>query len=337
MKKIAVIGVEEGVGREVLNLLAEENVPLGNVVALEPRSALGNIVSYGEDDELDVLSLDAFDFHDVEIAVFAVSAEVAKKYAPKAVAAGARVIDCSAAFVGDADIPMVVSGINEDRLPGMKKGIVSVPSAEVAQMLIPLQNIARDCGIRRIVVSTYSSVSSYGREAMDELFNQTRKIFMNETLADDQKVFHKQIAFNAVPQVGDFIGEETACEWAFNAEAKQILGGEVKVHANCAVIPAFIGSAQYLNVECAKEIDVDVARRLIKEVKDMVVFDKQVDGGYVTLHDVQGENGIYVSRLRQDNSVENGISLWCAADSLRAAGARNIVNIIRSLQKNKLN
>ena len=337
MKKIAVIGVEEGVGREVLNLLAEENVPLGNVVALEPRSALGNIVSYGEDDELDVLSLDAFDFHDVEIAVFAVSTEVSKKYAPKAVAAGARVIDCSAAFVGDADIPMVVSGINEDRLPGMKKGIVSVPSAEVAQMLIPLQNIARDCGIRRIVVSTYSSVSSYGREAMDELFNQTRKIFMNETLADDQKVFHKQIAFNAVPQVGDFIGEETACEWAFNAEAKQILGGEVKVHANCAVIPAFIGSVQYLNVECAKEIDVDVARRLIKEVKDVVVFDKQVDGGYVTLHDVQGENGIYVSRLRQDNSVENGISLWCAADSLRAAGARNIVNIIRSLQKNKLN
>lgn len=337
MKKIAVIGVEEGVGREVLNLLAEENVPFKNVVALEPRSALGNIVSYGEDDELDVLSLDTFDFHDVEIAVFAVSAEVAKKYASKAVAAGARVIDCSAAFIGDADIPMVVSGINEDYLPEMKKGIVSVPSAEVTQMLIPLQNIARDCGIRRIVVSTYSSVSGYGREAMDELFNQTRKIFMNETLADDQKVFHKQIAFNAVPQVGDFIGEETACEWAFNAEAKQILGGEVKVHANCAVIPAFIGSAQYINVECAKEIDVDVARRLIKEVKDVVVFDRQVDGGYVTLHDVQGENGIYVSRLRQDNSVKNGISLWCAADSLRAAGARNVVNIIRFLQKNKLN
>ncbi len=337
MKKIAVIGVEEGVGREVLNLLAEENIPFKNVVALEPRSALGNMVSYGEDDELDILSLDTFDFKDVETAVFAGSAEVAKKYAPKAVAAGARVIDCSAAFVGDADVPMVVSGINEDRLPGMKKGIVSVPSAEVAQMLIPLRNIARDCGIRRIVVSTYSSVSSYGREAMDELFNQTRKIFMNETLADDQKVFHKQIAFNAVPQVGDFIGEETACEWAFNAEVKQILGGDVKVHANCAVIPAFIGSAQYINVECAGEIDVDVARKLIKEVKDVVVFDKQVDGGYVTLHDVQGENGIYVSRLRQDNSVENGISLWCVADGLRAAGARNVVDIIHALRNNKLN
>lgn len=337
MKKIAVIGVEEGIGREVLNLLAEENVPLKNVAALEPRSALGNMVSYGEDDELDILSLDTFDFKDVEIAVFAASAEVARKYAPKAVAAGARVIDCSAAFVGDADIPMVVSGINDDSLPGMKKGIVSVPSAEVAQMLIPLQNIAREYGIKRIVVSTYSAVSGYGREAMDELFNQTRKIFMNETLADDQKVFHKQIAFNVIPQVGEFIGEETACEWAFNAETKQVLGGDVKVHANCAMIPAFIGSAQFINVECAKEIDVDEARKQIKKVKEVVVFDKQVDGGYVTLHDVQGENGIYVSRMRQDASADNGFSLWCAADNLRAAGARNVVNIIHYLQDNKLN
>lgn len=337
MKKIAVIGVEESLGREVLNLLSEANIPLRNVLALEPRSVLGNIVSYGEDDDLDVLSLEGFDFKDVEIAVFATSAEVCKKYVSKAVSAGAKVIDCSGAFVGDNEIPMVVHGINDDRLPGMKKGIVSVPSAEVTQMLIPLQNIAKICGIRRIIVSTYTSVASYGREAMDELFNQTRKIFMNDTLVDDQKVFHKQIAFNVVPQVGDFIGEETSYEWAFNAETKQVLGGEVKVHANCAVIPAFIGSAQYINVECDKEVDVDIARKLIKEVKDVIVFDKQVDSGYVTLHDVQGENGIYVSRLRQDSSVENGISLWCAADNLRAAGARNIINIIHSLQKNKLN
>ncbi|MBQ7285549.1 MAG: aspartate-semialdehyde dehydrogenase [Alphaproteobacteria bacterium] len=337
MKKIAVIGIEEGIGREVLNLLAEENISPKNVVALEPRSALGNMVSYGEDDELDVLSLDNFDFKDVEVAIFAVSTEVVRKYAPKAVAAGAKVIDCSGAFVGDEDVPMIVSGINDDILLGMKKNIISVPSADVAQMLIPLQNIARQFDIKRIVVSTYSAVSGYGRAAMDELFNQTRKIFMNETLADDQKVFHKQIAFNVIPQVGEFIGEETACEWNFNAQTKQVLGGEVKVHANCAMIPAFIGSAQFINVECHKEIDVDEARQQIKKVKDVIVFDKQVDGGYVTLHDAQGENGIYISRLRQDAGVENGFSLWCIADNLRAAGARNVLNIIHCIQNNKLN
>lgn len=338
MKKIAVIGAEEGVGREVLTLLAEEGVPAGSVVALEPRSVLGNMVSYGEDDELDVLGLDTFDFKNVEIAVFAVAAEIVKKYAQKAVAAGAKVISCSDAFAGDDKIPMVICGLNDDKLTGLEKNIVSVPSAEFAQLLIPLQNIIRDNGLKRLVISAYTSVSCCGRAAMDELFNQTRKIFMNETLADDQSVFHKQVAFNVIPQVGDFIGEETSGEWAFNSEVKQILGGEVKVHANCAIVPAFLGTAMFINMECAKELDVDKARQKIEEVDGVVVFDKQVDGGYVTLHDAQGENGIYVSRLRQDTGVENGISLWCVADTLRAAGAGNIVGIIRRLQNGgKLN
>lgn len=158
---------------------------------------------------------------------------------------------------------------------------------------------------------------------MDELFDQIRKIYMNDTLVDDQKVFHKQIAFNAIPQVGDFLGDETECEWALNAETKKVLDSNIKVHANCAVIPAFIGCAQYVNVESKDEIDVEDVRSLMKEVNGVVVFDKHTDGGYVTISDVQGEDDIYVSRLRQDVSVENGVSFWCVADNLRVGVAKN--------------
>ena len=331
MQKVAIIGVEEGVGREVLNLLAENEVKVKDVVALEPRSALGNMISYGEDDELDVLSLDGFDFSKVKLAVFATSAEVAKKYIPQALKAGVKVVDITGASNESGKAPMIVCGINEDKLQE-GQNLVSVPSSEVSQMLLPLQAV-KDYKIKRIVVSTYSATSVYGRPAMDELFNQTRKIFMNDTLADDQNVFHKQIAFNVIPHMGDFIGEETSSEWSFNTETKQVLGGDVKVHAKCAIIPAFIGSAQYVNVECAKDIDVSKVREQMKKIKGVIVFDKQVDGGYVTLHDVQGENDVYVSRLRQDVSVENGISFWCVADNQRAAGAKNIMNILHLLAK----
>ena len=331
MQKVAVVGVEEGLGREVLNLLAEKEIKVKDVVALEPRSVLGNMVSYGEDDEVDVLSLNGFDFSKVKLAVFATSAEVAKKYIPHALKAGVKVVDATGASNEGGKAPMIVCGMNEDKL-SEGQNLVSVPSSEVCQMLQPLQAV-KDDKIKRIVVSTYSATSVYGRPAMDELFNQTRKIFMNDTLADDQNVFHKQIAFNVIPHIGDFIGEETSGEWRFNTETKQVLGGDVKVHANCAIIPAFIGSAQYVNVECAKDVDVSKIREQMKKIKGVVVFDKQVDGGYVTLHDVQGENDVYVSRLRQDVSVENGFSFWCVADSQRAAGAKNIINVLHLLAK----
>ena len=332
MKKIAVIGVEEGLGREVLNLLAEQGIKAKDVAALEPRSALGNMVSFGEDEDIDVLSLDGFDFKTVKTAVFAVSKEVAKKYIPSAIAAGVKIIDCSSSLQGEPDVPMIICGINDDEIAKSKRGIISVPSADVTQMLIPLQNLHKEYQIKRLIVSTYTSTSSYGHAAMDELFNQTRRIFMNDTLADDKDVFHKQIAFNVIPHIGDFIGEETLCEWEFNAQSKQVLGPQVKVHANCAVIPAFIGSAQYVNVEFAKEVEVDKARELIKKVKGVVVFDKQTDGGYVTLNDVQGENDVYISRLRQDNSVDSGISFWCVADNMRVA-AGNILSAIKLFEK----
>lgn len=331
MAKVAVIGVEEGVGREVLNLLAEQGFKAKDVIAVEPRSALGNMVSFGEDDELDVLSLDGFDFKTVSTVVFATSAEVAKKHLSAALKAGAKVIDASGASAGEPDVPMIVAGINDDKMKSAARKLIAVPSADVTQLLIPLQKIHENYQIKRLVISTYSATSVYGRPAMDELFNQTRKIFMNDSLADDQAVFHKQIAFNVIPHHGDFIGDETTCEWNFNTEAKQVLGGDVRVHANCAIIPAFVGSAQYVNVECVKDIDVAEARELMQKTEGVVVFDKQVDGGYVTLNDVQGENEIYVSRLRQDSSVENGISFWCVADNMRAAAAKNIINLLKLL------
>ncbi len=331
MKKVAVIGVSENIGREVLAYLAEEGFDRRSVFALEAKSAAGNMVSYGEDDELDVLGLDRFDFSTVDTAVFAASAEVCKKYIPQALEKDVKVVDCSGAFFGEPDVPMIIAGMNDDKLAQAKRGLAAVPSAGVTQMLLPLKLINEQHVISRIVVSDYTSTSVYGKEGMDELFNQTRKIFMNDTLVDDQQVFHKQIAFNVIPQVGEFIGDETQNEWAFNAETKQILGSQVKVHANCAVVPAFIGCGQYVNVEFSDEIDVEEARSLMKKVQGVVVFDKHVDGGYVTINDVQGENNIYISRLRQDTSVENGISFWCVADNLRAGVAKNALSVAKLL------
>lgn len=332
MTKYAVIGVSESTGREIFSALSEAGISSKNVYALEPRSALGNMVSYGEEDELDILGLDGFDFSKVDVAIFTTVKEVSKKYIPTAVKS-CKVIDCSNAYFGDPDVPMIVDGLNDQNLSKAKKGIISVPSADVTQLLLPLKNINEEYGIKRIVVSVYTAASVYGKDGMDELFNQTRKIFMNDTLVDDQKVFKKQIAFNVIPQVGEFIGDETSAEWSFNSEVKQVLNPDVKVHANCAVIPAFIGCGQFVNIECAKDIDVEDARNLMKKVPGVVVFDKHVDGGYVTINDVQGENDIYISRMRQDTSVENGISFWCVADNFRAGMARNVLSLAQKLVK----
>ncbi len=327
--KVAVLGVQNSCGREILALLEENAFRAEDVFALEPKAPLGTLVSFGEDDELDVYNPDEFDFSQVQIAVFAVSDEVSKKYAQRALGKGCKIIDCSKAFFADDDVPMIIAGVNDEDIQKSKRGIISVPSSSVTQMLLPLAKVHQEFVLKRIVVSTYMSTSIYGKEGMDELFAQVRKIYMNDTLADDQNIFKKQIAFNVIPQVEEFIGEETACEWAMNAQTKKVLGGNMKVHANCAIVPSFIGCAEFVNVECEKETDVDEVRKLMKSAKNVVVFDKNVDGGYVTMTDVQGENGVYVSRLRQDVSVENGFSFWCVADNLRAGVAQNVVAVLK--------
>ena len=329
MTKIAVAGAQDSLGREVLSFLEEDGIPAADVTALDSKAPLGTMVSYGEDDELDVFNLDDYDFKGIDIAIFATPSAVSKRFIPKALNRGVKVVDCSDAFFSEADVPLVIAGVNDEKVTETARGLVAIPSAPVAQMLLPLSEVHKNYSIKRIIASTYSSTSIYGKDAMDELFNQTRKIFMNDTLADDQKVFHKQIAFNVIPQVEEFIGDETACEWAINAQTKKIWGGDIKIHANCAVIPAFIGSAQYVNVECTSEVDVDEVRKLMKATKGVVVFDKNVDGGYVTINDVQGESEIYVSRLRQDVSVDNGFSFWCVADNLRAGIAKNAFEVMK--------
>ena len=335
MTKYAIVGAEESVGREILSFMEEDSIKASNVFAVDVNAPLGTQVSYGEDEELDVHNLETFDFSQVNAAVFATTTEVAKRFIPKAIKAGVKVVDATGATFEDSDVPMIISGVNEAEIKKATKGLVTIPSAAVTQMLIPLKAVHDKYKIKRMVVNCYVSTSIYGKEAMDELFDQTRKIFMNESLVDNQKVFNKQIAFNIIPQAGEFIGDETSFEWAMNAETKKVLGVDVKVHANFAVIPAFIGTAQYVNVECAEEIDADEARKLMKSTKGVVVFDKKVDGGYVSLVDVQGEDNIYVSRVRQDVSVENGISFWCVADNLHVGMAKNAYAVMRDLLKSE--
>jgi aspartate-semialdehyde dehydrogenase len=280
---------------------------------------------------MDVFDLRDFDFSAVKLAVFCTSEEVAKRYIPHATAKNVMVIDCSSAYATDIDVPLIISGINDDKVSDAKKGIIAIPSPQVTQLLKPLQKISASNKIKRLVINAYMSASVYGKEAIDELFNQTRKIFMNEPIVDDQEVFHKQIAFNVLPQVGEFIGDETQKEWIMNVEIKKVLGGDVKVHANCAVIPAFVGIGEFVNVECEQEVDVDAIRNLMRDTKGVVVFDKHVDCGYVSLNDVQGESDVYVSRLRQDVSVENGFSFWCVADDLRAGIAQNAFALLKEM------
>lgn len=329
MVKIAVVGAESSIGREVLNFLADGGYRPADVVALEPRAVLGNQVSFGEEDDIDVVNLDNFDFSGIEAAIFATTEEISKRFVHKALDKGVKVVDCSGCFFSDTDVPMIVAGVNDAEIKNARRNLVSVPSATVAQILLPLVEIDKKFKIKRLVVSTYNSTSVYGKEGMDELFSQTRRIFMNESLADCQNVFGKQIAFNAIPQVEEFIGDETKYEWSINAEVKKVLNSNVKVHANCAFVPAFVGSAAYVNVECEKDVDVDEVASMMKQTKDVIVFDKKVSGGYVTMNDVQGEIEVYVSRLRQDVSVENGFSFWCVADNLRFGVAGNAYKIAR--------
>lgn len=328
MTKFAVVGVMESTGREILSLLAENGVSTSDVFALEPNCSIGHQVSYGEDDDLDVQRLDEFDFHQTNGVFFACSADVTQKYIGKAVLAQNKVVDLSGASLSQTTVPMIVAGLNDFAVKEAQN-VVTIPSALTTQILLALSQVNQQFPLVKLVVTAFASTSVYGKPAMDELFNQTRKIFMNASLVDDEQVFQKQIAFNVLPQVGKFIGEETEFEWLINAEVKKVLGGNLKVHANAAFVPAFIGLGAFVNVQTAVEPNLDAVRNLISNTDGVVLFDKQVDGGYVSLNDVQGEDSVYVSRLRQDLSLPNGFSFWCTADNLRATTAQNAFRVMK--------
>ena len=331
MEKIAIVGVTNNLGREILNIFEENGTKAEDIFAVDVNSPLGTQVSYGEEVDMDVFNLDDFDFSSVKLAVFATTEEIAKHYIHRATDKKVKVIDCSGAYALDPEVPLIAEGINSAQINNAKKGVIALTSPQVSQLLKALQKIAPEHKITRMVINTYMPASVYGREAMDELFTQTRKIFMNEPLVDDEKVFKKQIAFNVLPQVGEFIGDETKFEWALNVEIKKILGADIKVHANCAFVPSFMGIGEFVNIECADETDVEEIRNLMRDTDGVVVFDKHVDCGYVSVNDVQGESDVYVSRLRQDISVENGFSFWCVADDLRAGAAQSVYSLVKQM------
>ncbi|MGD9638069.1 MAG: aspartate-semialdehyde dehydrogenase [Alphaproteobacteria bacterium] len=335
---VAVVGATGNVGREMLSILAERNFPVGKVYALASDRSIGKEVSFGEDDTLSVDNLKGFDFSKVDIVLSSAGAKVSKDFAPKAAAAGAVVIDNTSEFRMDSDVPLVVPEVNPEAIAGYKKrNIIANPNCSTIQMVVALKPLHKAYDIKRVVVSTYQSVSGAGKDAMDELFEQTRGIYVNDPIDNNKKVFTKQIAFNAIPHIDVFLDDgSTKEEWKMAVETKKILDSKIEVHANCARIPCFIGHAEYVNIETKKEININEAKKLMEKAEGVVVFDKNVDEGYVTPAEVSGEDAVYVSRIRKDNTVKNGLSFWCVADNLRKGAALNAVQIAEVLIRDYL-
>ena len=313
--KIAVVGATGNVGREMLNTLAERKFPADEIFALASSKSIGRTVSYGEDDELTVSDAATFDFSKADIALFSAGGETAKKLAPKAAEAGCVVIDNSSYWRMEPGVPLVVPEVNADALSGYaKKNIIANPNCSTIQMVLALKPLHDMAAIKRIVVSTYQSVSGAGRAAMDELFNQTRGIYVNDPPQKEE--FTKQIAFNVIPHIDSFMDDgATREEWKMTVETRKILAPEIAVHATCVRVPVF----------------VEDARKAMKDFPGVSVVDYRQDEGYVTPQEVQGEDNVFVSRVRKDPTVENGLSLWCVGDNLRKGAALNAVQIAEKL------
>ena len=333
--KVAVVGATGNVGREMLGILAERAFPADEVVALASRRSVGTEVSFG-DKTLKIKALEHCDFSDVDICLMSAGSPVAKEWGPKVAAAGAVVIDNSSQWRYDADVPLVVPEVNPHALADFRKrGIIANPNCSTAQLVVALKPLHDQATIKRVVVATYQSVSGAGKEAMDELFSQTKAVF---TLGEiESKKFTKRIAFNLIPQIDVFMEDGyTREEWKMVAETKKILDPKIKVTATCVRVPVFIGHSEAVNIEFEKPITADEAREVLRSAPGVLVIDKREPGGYVTPYECAGEDATYVSRIREDATVENGISLWCVSDNLRKGAALNAVQIAEGLINRKL-
>ena len=328
--RVAVVGATGLVGQEMLNILAEREFPAAEVHALASRRSLGQTAAYGNN-TLKVVALDDFDFGRVDIALFAAGGDVAKDYAPKAAKAGAMVIDNSSHFRMDPDVPLVVPEVNPDALAdASRKNIIANPNCSTAQMVVALKPLHDRAILKRVSVATYQSVSGAGSAASDELFNQTRNIFVNQEPEPDQ--FTKQIAFNVIPHIDRFLEDgSTKEEWKMVVETKKILDPSVRVFATCVRVPVFVGHGEALHLEFQRPIEAEEARDILREAPGILVVDKPEDGGYVTPVECAGEFATYVSRIRVDPTVDNGLALWCVSDNLRKGAALNAVQIAESL------
>ncbi len=328
--RVAIVGATGNVGREMLNILAERDFPATEIIAIASRKSMGQIVDYG-DKELKIVALDTFDFSGVDIALFAAGSGVSKEFAPKAAKAGAVVIDNSSYYRMDPDVPLVVPEVNpEDLKKFAKKNIIANPNCSTAQMLVALKPLHDAATIKRIVVSTYQSVSGAGNAAMDELFRQTRAIFVNDPVEAEN--FTKQIAFNVIPHIDSFMDDgSTKEEWKLKAETNKMLDANIKVTATAVRVPVFIGHAEAINIEFKDPISEAHARDVLRNAPGCLVIDKREDGGYITPIDCVGEFATYISRIRKDDTVKNGLNIWVVSDNLRKGAALNAVQIAESL------
>lgn len=333
--KVAVVGATGNVGHEMLDILAERAFPVSEVVALASSRSVGTEVSFG-DKKLKVKALDHYDFSDTDIALMSAGGAVSKEWSPKIGAQGAVVIDNSSTWRMHPDVPLVVPEVNAAAAADFAKmNIIANPNCSTAQLVVALKPLHERFGIKRVVVSTFQSVSGAGKEAMDELFNQTRAVFSAGEVAP--KKFTKRISFNVIPHIDVFMEDGyTKEEWKMMAETKKILDPKIKLTATCVRVPVFIGHSEAVNIECEKPVTAEEARELLRTAPGILVIDKQEPGGYITPHEAAGEDATYISRIREDATVENGLSFWCVSDNLRKGAALNAVQIAEVLVNRKL-
>ncbi len=333
--KIAIAGATGNVGREMLSVLAERGFPADIVVPLASRRSIGTEVSFG-DKTLKVKDLATYDFSDTDICLMSAGGSVSKEWSPRIAAQGCVVIDNSSAWRYDAAVPLIVPEVNADAVTGFRaKNIIANPNCSTAQLVVALKPLHDVATIRRVVVATYQSVSGAGKEAMDELFSQTRAVFVSDPM--ESRKFTKRIAFNVIPHIDVFMEDgSTKEEWKMMAETKKILDPKIKLTATAVRVPVFVAHSEAVNIEFEKPITAEEARDILREAPGVLVVDKHEDGGYVTPVEAAGEDATYVSRIREDATVENGLSMWVVSDNLRKGAALNAVQIAELLVNRKL-
>jgi len=333
--KVAIVGATGNVGREMLDILAERRFPVSEVIPLASSRSIGVEVSFG-DRVLKCRHLDSFNFSTADICLMSAGGDISKEWSPKIGAQGCVVIDNSSAWRYDANVPLIVPEVNADAIEGFRKrNIIANPNCSTAQLVVALKPLHDHAVIKRVVVSTYQSVSGAGKDAMDELFAQTRAVFVSDPV--EAKKFPKRIAFNLIPQIDAFMEDGfTKEEWKMMVETKKILDPKIKLTATCVRVPVFISHSEAVNVEFEKPISADEARDILREAPGVLVIDKREPGGYITPHEAAGEDATYISRIREDATVENGLAFWCVSDNLRKGAALNAIQIAEALVNRKL-
>jgi len=335
--RVVVAGATGNVGREMLNILAEREFPIDDLAVLASSRSAGEMADFGETGkQYKIQNIEHFDPAGWDMALFAIGSEATAVYAPKFAAAGCTVIDNSSLYRMDPDVPLIVPEVNPEAIDGYRvKNIIANPNCSTAQMVVALKPIHDAAKITRVVVATYQSVSGAGKAGMDELFEQSRNIFVGDSA--EPKKFTKQIAFNVIPHIDSFLDDgSTKEEWKMVVETKKILDPKIKVVATCVRVPVFVGHSEAINIEMENELSAEDAQKILREAPGIMLIDKREDGGYATPIECVGDFATYVSRVREDSTVENGLALWCVSDNLRKGAALNAVQIAELLGRRHL-